>query len=106
MQYEYKGIVHLNERRNLSINKEFQKLYFLKRSQINLDKFVIVYLDESYFNNFKRKTRRWLCKSNCSLLTNKGRLKSVNLMLSITNKEVPHYLLEQRIILPNLFLFL
>ena len=89
--FKYKGIVSLTERREYPINTQFQLLYFLKKANIDINNSVVVYIDESSFSNHRRVTRRWIHKTCSAQATNRGRIKSVNLMLAVSDAKVYHY---------------
>lgn len=95
LDIHFKGIVNLNSRRNTLKNKEIQRLYFIRKYLNEEENAKILYLDESSFNNYKRKTRKWACKANSCIFTDNGRIKSVNLMICMSDERIEHYFINK-----------
>lgn len=81
--------------KNLNVNEKIFKTYVLKKKLLIEDNIKFIYIDESSFNNQKRQKRMWVPKHAPSFYLNNGRIKSLNLILAITNKKIENYFINK-----------
>ena len=74
-----------------SFKNTLQLLFFVEKLLDFIDKgHTFIFFDESTFNNRKRTSKRWINKFGKKRVFDDGRIKSVNLLLAITNSFIIH----------------
>ena len=86
--YRYKQIYPLNVKAVNQRNMNSTLLFMMKHSLLIEDKHKFIYIDESSFNNHKRSRKRWVMKRKINICYDYGRLKSISLIMAMTNKMV------------------
>ena len=81
----------LNRLRLQYETSDVMKLYLLKKLVLIDDDHTLIYIDESNFDSHKRQRKRWYHKARKAIPLDYGRVKSVNLIVALTNSEMVHY---------------
>lgn len=94
--YKYSSANQLNFRREKVNKYGIIEIFLIKRFQLLKISPLLIYIDESSFNNTKRKRRKWIKKASQNHFYDHGRIKSMNLILAISNKKVMNYFINKR----------
>ena len=81
----------LNRLRLAYETSDVMKLYLLKKLMLIDDDHTLIYIDESNFDSHKRQRKRWYHRAKKAIPLDFGRVKSVNLIVALTNSEMVHY---------------
>ena len=81
----------LNRLRLAYETSDVMKLYLLKKLMLIDDDYTLIYIDESNFDSHKRQRKRWYHRTKKAIPLDFGRVKSVNLIVALTNSEMVHY---------------
>ena len=81
----------LNRLRLAYETSDVMKLYLLKKLMLIDDDHTLIYIDESNFDSHKRQRKRWYHRAKKAIPLDYGRVKSVNLIVALTNSEMVHY---------------
>ncbi len=95
--YSYRCVPEFHSKIRTNSNIDSQKLFFLKHFLHLKDDYFFIYLDEAGFNNKKKTKRRWVNKRKAQTFYDFGRLKSLSLMLSISNKGIIYYSINESV---------
>lgn len=96
LNYVYARKEYINKNRNSSNNKRILEVYLLKRHFLSQNSIKYIYIDESSFNNKKRCAKKWVRRSYFNSPLNNGRIKSINLILAVTNNKVISFFLNYK----------
>ena len=94
LDYKYESKDSLNLRKISSNTLKILEVYLLKRFLMHQDKEKLIYVDESCFCNTKRKRRIWANKHNPNSFLTHGRIKSLNLIIAISNNKVESHFIN------------
>lgn len=93
-RYNRKPNIHI--RRISNSSKNILQTYFLKKKYLLDDKIKFIYIDESCFNNSKHNAKKWTHITSPNFNLNKGRVKSLNLIIAISNHRVESYFINHK----------
>ena len=88
-KFRYKDC--LNRLRLTYETSDEMKLYLLKKLILIDDDHTLIYIDESNFDSHKRQRKKWYHIVKKSIPMDFGRVKSLNLIVALTNSEMVHY---------------
>lgn len=94
--YKRIGIDQINSKRMNFRNQKIMTTYLLKKYTLFKDSFTLIYIDESSFNNHKRKRKKWVKKAHNNHFLDNGRIKSMSLILAVSNKKVMNFFLNKK----------
>ncbi len=80
----------LNRLRLAYETSDVMKLFLLKKLMLIDDDHTLIYIDESNFDSHKRQRKRWYHRAKKAIPLDFGRVKSVNLIVALTNSEMVH----------------
>lgn len=86
----------MNKNRDSSNNLKILEVYLLKKHYLSENCTKFIYIDESSFNNKKRRSKRWTKKHFFYAPLNNGRIKSLNLILAVSNQKVISFFINYR----------
>lgn len=89
--YRFKSEDPLNNRRNLITKSDVMKLFLFKRALLVDDSHICIYIDESNFDSHRRQRKGWVHRSVKAVRVDFGRIKSVNLIVALTNSRMVHH---------------
>lgn len=78
--------------KSTSMQINYQTIYFSDFfSKMIKNNSFFIFIDESSFNSHKKGSKIWVNPSKKNIKYDKGRISGLNLILSVTNKEIFHY---------------